>query len=88
MDNNNAYGLYGYPLGHTLAPFIHSELCRVKGVECDYKIFELPPECPKDNFEILKQHVYLFVVLIASFHSFYNQYNYNYTYCNMSFNGS
>lgn len=54
MDNNNAYGLYGYPLGHTLSPFIHNELCRVKGVECDYKIFELPPECPKDNFEILK----------------------------------
>lgn len=54
MGNNNAYGLYGYPLGHTLSPFIHNELCRVKGIESDYKIFELPPESQDGNFEILK----------------------------------
>lgn len=51
-----AYGLLGYPLGHTMSPPIHERLFELSGKsgEYDYRIFELPAKelsaCAKDLF--------------------------------------
>ena len=44
--NKPAYGLLGYPLGHTMSPPIHQRLFDLAGRagEYDYRIFELPAE--------------------------------------------
>lgn len=38
------FALTGYPLGHSMSPFIHSELFALSGVEADYVKLELPTE--------------------------------------------
>lgn len=38
------FALTGYPLGHSMSPFIHNELFRLAGVEAEYEKLELPPE--------------------------------------------
>ena len=44
--NKPAYGLLGYPLGHTMSPPIHERLFELAGRAgaYDYQIFELPAE--------------------------------------------
>ena len=39
-----AYGLIGYPLGHSMSPFLHSALFALSGREGDYRLLELAPE--------------------------------------------
>ncbi|MBQ2799197.1 MAG: shikimate dehydrogenase [Ruminiclostridium sp.] len=48
------YGILGYPLGHSLSPQIHERLFALSGVKTEYKIFEIPAEELKSNFEMLK----------------------------------
>ena len=38
MEN---FGLLGYPLGHSLSPFIHKCLFETAGKQCSYKLFEI-----------------------------------------------
>ena len=39
------YALIGYPLGHTMSPFIHQKLFALSGrVEADYATVEISPE--------------------------------------------
>lgn len=38
------FALIGYPLGHSLSPFIHKELFALSGADADYKNIEIPPE--------------------------------------------
>lgn len=35
------YGLLGYPLGHSLSPFIHKCLFELRSKQCSYELFEL-----------------------------------------------
>lgn len=35
------YGLLGFPLGHSLSPFIHKCLFEISGKQCSYELFEL-----------------------------------------------
>lgn len=37
----NFYGLFGYPLGHSLSPVIHKIIYETVGVEAAYKLFEV-----------------------------------------------
>lgn len=34
------YGLLGHPLGHSMSPFIHRELTKLKGAECEYSLYD------------------------------------------------
>ena len=34
------YGLWGHPLGHSMSPFIHRELTKLKGAECEYSLYD------------------------------------------------
>lgn len=38
------FTLLGYPLGHSLSPFIQSELFKIKGMAAEYGLLELPAE--------------------------------------------
>lgn len=38
------FGLTGYPLGHSMSPVIHRELCALAGIDADYSLFEISPE--------------------------------------------
>ena len=47
------YGLIGYPLGHTISPYIHSELFKIKGVSATYKAVEISPDDLRENVSLL-----------------------------------
>lgn len=38
------YAVLGYPLGHTMSPFIHEKLFAAQGVSASYEKRELPPD--------------------------------------------
>lgn len=38
------FGLIGYPLGHTMSPFIQKKLFEISGVNADYTLFSFPKE--------------------------------------------
>ncbi|WP_085831953.1 shikimate dehydrogenase [Clostridium merdae] len=51
------FGLIGYPVGHTMSPFIHKELFRISGIEADYTVFSVPPEMltnPAQKLQLLQ----------------------------------
>ncbi len=48
------FALIGYPLGHSLSPFIHRELFKIQGIEADYSLIEIAPENLESQFESLK----------------------------------
>lgn len=42
--------LIGYPLGHSVSPLIHRELGKIKGLETDYRLMEIPEEALAEQF--------------------------------------
>lgn len=46
--------LIGYPLGHSMSPFIHRALLELKGVEGEYTLNTIEPEKLSDSFSELK----------------------------------
>ncbi|GBF50146.1 shikimate dehydrogenase [Leptospira ryugenii] len=40
--NTKIFGIIGYPLGHTLSPWIHNELFRLSGFDAVYLVWERP----------------------------------------------
>lgn len=54
MDNTLNYAVIGYPLGHTMSPFIHKRLLEIIGLEESYKSVELPPEDFAGRFSQIK----------------------------------
>ena len=38
------FAVIGHPIGHTMSPFIHSELFRLNGVEADYSVVDVQPD--------------------------------------------
>ncbi len=43
MDSTS-FSLLGYPLGHTMSPYIHQELFKLSGLKGNYSLAEFPPE--------------------------------------------
>lgn len=44
------YGVIGYPIGHTMSPFIQKELFNLRNYNADYAKFEISPETLKAHF--------------------------------------
>lgn len=38
------YGVIGYPIGHSMSPFIHQRLFALRGLEAEYEKYEITPE--------------------------------------------
>lgn len=49
------YGLIGYPLGHTMSPFIHKRLFALEGIDSQYDKFEIHPDKLKSKIDDLKK---------------------------------
>ena len=45
------YRVIGYPIGHSMSPFIHKELFDLKGISADYDKLEIAPEALGAEFE-------------------------------------
>ena len=41
---NKKYGVIGYPIGHTMSPFIQKELFSLRGIIADYEKYEIEPK--------------------------------------------
>lgn len=48
------FAVIGYPLGHTMSPFIHKKLFELSGIDATYEAFETHPDLLKDRVEFLK----------------------------------
>lgn len=48
------YAVLGYPLGHTMSPFIHERLFAVHGVDAAYQTLELAPQALKQALPQLR----------------------------------
>lgn len=44
------FALIGYPLGHSMSPFIHKRLFELSGKNEDYELFEIAPENLENGF--------------------------------------
>lgn len=49
------YTLIGHPLGHSMSPFIHSELFRISGIEAKYDCTDIPNEEFSQKIQELKK---------------------------------
>jgi shikimate dehydrogenase len=48
--------LTGYPLGHSVSPFIHKKLFEMSKVTAEYELCEIPPAALKEKFASLKEY--------------------------------
>lgn len=39
------FAVIGHPIGHTMSPFIHAELFKLNGIEGDYAVVDIAPDC-------------------------------------------
>ncbi len=44
------YGVIGFPLGHSMSPFIQKELFALRGIEAEYEKYEIAPEKLTEEF--------------------------------------
>ncbi len=44
------FGVIGYPIGHSMSPFIQQELFKLSGFDADYDKYEIEPESLADKF--------------------------------------
>lgn len=51
MKSEKRFALTGCPLGHSISPFIHSELFKIKGVNAEYKLVEAEEKMLFEKFE-------------------------------------
>ncbi len=56
MSAKSLYGLVGYPLNHSLSPFMHNTAFAALGVPADYRLFPLKEEELKPFFTDLRDH--------------------------------
>ncbi len=42
--NKKKFGLIGYPLGHSLSPYIHMDIMKKAGIRGSYKLYEITPD--------------------------------------------
>ena len=48
------FAVIGFPLTHTMSPFIHKRLFELNGLNCRYDVIEIPPEKLCENANFLK----------------------------------
>lgn len=48
------FGLTGYPLGHSMSPFIHRELFKLNGIDASYELREINPDDFENGFNNMK----------------------------------
>lgn len=48
------FAVIGFPLGHTMSPYIHDEFFKIKGISAEYKSLQISPENLTDKIEELK----------------------------------
>ena len=53
-DMTKKYRVIGYPIGHTMSPFIQKELFKLTSFDGDYEKLEIAPEQLKEGYEFLK----------------------------------
>lgn len=41
--NTKKFAVIGHPLGHTMSPFIHTELFRLNGIDAEYSVVDIDP---------------------------------------------
>ena len=51
----NSYKLIGYPLGHSMSPWIHEHLFAMSGEQAEYALCEIAPELLEQTVPALKQ---------------------------------
>ena len=49
------YAVIGYPLGHTMSPYIHNEFFKLKGINEEYKSLQISPENLPNEIANLKE---------------------------------
>lgn len=64
IKNQKQLGLLGNPLGHSVSPFIHRELLLLRGITCDYGLYEVEKDDLKTFFEKAKSDLDGFNVTI------------------------
>ena len=42
--NTKKFAVIGHPIGHTMSPFIHSELFRLNGIDAEYSVVDVNPD--------------------------------------------
>lgn len=47
--------LIGYPLGHSVSPFIHKELFKLKNIDAEYSLEEIAPEEIESKIPMLRE---------------------------------
>ena len=50
------YAVIGYPLGHTMSPFIHNRMFKLNGINATYEAILTPPEKLTDTVNMLKAY--------------------------------
>lgn len=50
-----SFALFGYPLGHTVSPFIHNELFKLNNISAEYSAIELPPDDITEAPQFIKE---------------------------------
>lgn len=53
--NQYKFALIGYPVGHTMSPFIHQQLFQLGGISAQYSAIALPPQQLPQSGEMLRQ---------------------------------
>ncbi|HIZ17079.1 MAG TPA: shikimate dehydrogenase [Firmicutes bacterium] len=52
----NKYAIIGFPLGHSMSPFIHRRLFDISGISAEYDMLEIRPEELENKFELLRTY--------------------------------
>lgn len=55
MDKIKIYGVLGYPVKHSLSPFMHNAAFRALGINGEYKLFEKKPGELKEFFGLFNE---------------------------------
>ena len=58
------YGVIGYPIGHTMSPFIQKELFALRGFEAEYDKYQIEPEKLAEEFSSTLKHLDGFSITI------------------------
>ncbi len=46
-----SFAVIGHPIGHSMSPYIHSELFKLSGIDSDYSTMDVAPEALNEQFE-------------------------------------
>ncbi len=54
--SQNKYAIIGFPLAHSMSPFIHRRLFDISGMSAVYEMLEIPPEKLESEFDLLREY--------------------------------